>query len=994
MKKLQKSIFLFVLLMIFAGILSGCNSEKSKTFQNKEDFEKSKIGVLTGSSFDILAKEYFPKADKLYYMNITDLILNLKQEKIDGILMDEGFFTPLVWEGENLSSIHLDMPKTEYAVAFPKTEDSEKLKNQVNEFIKTRTESGWLDNLKEKWFSKTEPNYSPDFSQLKAKNGTLRIASSVECKPFDYLNNGIFSGFDSEFIFNFAKEYGYALEIDTMDFGALLPSLTVGRYDLVISSVTVTEERKESVLFSDTYCSSSIVMAVINKDESTNKNITLADIEKSTIGIVTGTNYDIIAQKKFPKATRKYFTSTADVLLALKQGKVDTLFADRDIYASMKWEKADITCIDEPIEVISNALILSKTGYDENLLNQINSFVEQSKNDGTLKHLEEKWFGDTEPTDHPDYTKLTGENGTLRVAIGDSMKPSAYKKGTFFTGYEVDFLTLFAKSYGYKLDFHGMAFEALIPSVVSGKCDIGASAITITPERKESVTFAHPHLETYGVAVVRGNSKTEEKEITLDDFNNSTIGVLTGSVFENFAKELFPDAKRQYYTIIPDMILASEQGKIDGFISETTYVTAAIWEGAKIKALPDVIANTNAGFIFQKGEKYTDLRNQLNTFIRKAKKNGLLDSLCKKWFSDTEPTEFFDANSLTGKNGVIKAVVCPDLKPLCYMKDGEIVGYEIEVLQHFAKEYGYKLELIVSTFDAVLPGVVSGKYDIGTGGITITDERAQSVDFTDSYLTVDVVMVVKRDASTSSEVNFWDDVKVNFDKTFIREDRWKLIIEGIGVTMLISICSAIFGSLLGFGLYMLSRSNTKFIQLTAKGIAKVYSRIIAGTPIVVILMILFYVIFGNFRDISGVVVAIIGFTLTFGAFVFDHLTVSVNSVNFGQTEAAYALGYTKTKAFFRIILPQAMDIFLPSYCGQAVELIKATAVVGYVAVNDLTKMGDIIRSNTYEAFFPLIATAVIYFILTWILSLLLKLVKVRFEPKRRSKEEILKGVSI
>jgi polar amino acid transport system substrate-binding protein len=253
-------------------------------------------------------------------------------------------------------------------------------------------------------------------------------------------------------------------------------------------------------------------------------------------------------------------------------------------------------------------------------------------------------------------------------------------------------------------------------------------------------------------------------------------------------------------------------------------------------------------------------------------------------------------------------------------------------------------------------------------------------------------MVVKNEEVTSVQTNFWNDVKEDFEKTFIREDRWKLIVSGIGVTMLISICSAIFGSLLGFGLYMLSRSDKKFIQVVSKGIAKVYSRIIAGTPIVVILMILFYVIFGNFRDMSGVVVAIIGFTLTFGAFVYDHLAVSVNSVNFGQTEAAYALGYPKTKTFFRIILPQAMDVFLPSYCGQAVELIKATAVVGYVAVNDLTKMGDIIRSNTYEAFFPLLATAIIYFILTWLLSLLLKLVKVRFEPKRRSKEEILKGV--
>jgi polar amino acid transport system substrate-binding protein len=87
-----------------------------------------------------------------------------------------------------------------------------------------------------------------------------------------------------------------------------------------------------------------------------------------------------------------------------------------------------------------------------------------------------------------------------------------------------------------------------------------------------------------------------------------------------------------------------------------------------------------------------------------------------------------------------------------------------------------------------------------------------------------------------------------------------------------------------------------------------------------------------------------------------------------------------------------MSIFLPSYCGQAVELIKATAVVGYIAVNDLTKMGDIIRSNTYEAFFPLIATAVIYFLLTWALAALLRLLKRRFEPKRRSQEAILNGV--
>ena len=753
MKKCFLKRFALVLLILVQCVsLIGCNVKEDKSFQSMEDFESAVIGVMNGSSFDLLASEYYPTAEKRY-LNMPDLILNLQQEKINGILMDMGFYTPIIWEGESLSYIEMDMPATEYAVAFPKAAESEALMAQFNEFIRSETENGGLAELEAKWLSASEPDGSIDFTQLTGENGTLRVATTVESKPFDYLKDGQFCGFDADFIFCFAQEYGYALEIDTMDFGALLPSLSAGRYDLAISSITVTEERKESVLFSDTYCRNPIVMAVL---------------------------------------------------------------------------------ADEP-------------------------------------------------------------------AAGG--------------------------------------------------------------------------------------------EKTLADFENATLGILSGSSFDPLAKERFPNAQRQYYSLVPDMILAVEQGKIDAYISETTYVAAAIWEGAKIETVDDVIDRTNAGYIFRKdSEGAAAVREQLNAFIIKSKESGFLQELQNKWLGSKEPSETFDNNSLTGENGTLKVAVSPDLKPVCYVKEGAVVGYEIEVLQHFAKEYGYRLEFVSMTFDAILPGVVSGKYDIGTGGMTITEERAQSVDFTESYLTVDVVMVVKASANSSAQGGFWAELKADFEKTFIREDRWKLIVEGIGVTMLISLCAAAAGSLLGFGLYMLSRSEVKLLQLLAKGIASVYSRIIAGTPVVVILMILFYVIFGKVRDMSGILVAIIGFTLTFGAFVYDHMTVSVGSVDRGQTEAAYALGYTKNKTFFRIIFPQAMTIFLPSYCGQAVELIKATAVVGYVAVNDLTKMGDIIRSNTYEAFFPLIATAVIYFLLTWILASLLKLLKLRFEPKRRRKEDILKGV--
>ena len=174
------------------------------------------------------------------------------------------------------------------------------------------------------------------------------------------------------------------------------------------------------------------------------------------------------------------------------------------------------------------------------------------------------------------------------------------------------------------------------------------------------------------------------KQLTLADFDTATIGILSGSSFDPLTKERFPNAERQYYSLVPDMILAVEQGKIDGYLSETTYLTAAIWEGAEIEAVGEVIDRTNAGYIFQKNEN-TVVREQLDTFIRNAKETGFLTELQDKWIGKAEPEEVFHNDSLTGENGTLKVAVSPDLKPLCYVKDGEIVGYEIEVLQHFAK---------------------------------------------------------------------------------------------------------------------------------------------------------------------------------------------------------------------------------------------------------------------------------------------------------------------
>ena len=479
-----------------------------------------------------------------------------------------------------------------------------------------------------------------------------------------------------------------------------------------------------------------------------------------------------------------------------------------------------------------------------------------------------------------------------------------------------------------------------------------------------------------------------EKKKTMEDYRESRVGIATGTYAATFMYDMFPDAEIIEFNTIPDLMLALTQGKIDICANDASYYSCMRWDGMNVGRLEEPIETGDYGIAFKKGEN-KELREQMNAFLAKIKENGEFDELHEKWFGDVEPTEFLSFDNLTGTNGTIKVATAADVKPFAYIKDGKLAGYDMEMMILFAQEYGYQLEVTNMNFSAILAGVTSGSYDIGISGFTITEERKESVDFSDTYHQEDVIFCITGDETENA--GFMESIKESFEKTFIRESRWKLIVEGVMITLIISVFAVLGGTALGFGLYLLARSSKQAISKTTKMFAKVYSKIIAGTPTLVILMILFYVVFGK-TNLSGVVVAIIGFILTFASFVYGQLDLTVEAVDYGQTEAAYALGYSRNQTFFRIVLPQAMKMFIPTYSGEIVGLIKATSVVGYIAVNDLTKMGDIIRGNTYEAFFPLIAVAVIYFIIIWIVTDLLAMVARKAEPKKRKDKNILKGV--
>ena len=214
--------------------------------------------------------------------------------------------------------------------------------------------------------------------------------------------------------------------------------------------------------------------------------------------------------------------------------------------------------------------------------------------------------------------------------------------------------------------------------------------------------------------------------------------------------------------------------------------------------------------------------------------------------------------------------------------------------------------------------------------------------------------------------------RAEFELNFIQKDRWKYLLDGLGVTLEITLFACLIGLALGTLVAILSSTWDKNGATMRKGfgrtvlsllnkVAQLYLTVIRGTPVVIQLMISYYVIFAFSRN--GVLIAIFAFGLNSGAYVAEIIRGGIMSVDQGQFEAGRSLGFNFVSTMTHIIIPQALKNVLPALANEFIVLIKETSVAGYVAIKDLTKGGDIIRGVTYSAFMPLIAVALIYLVL-------------------------------
>lgn len=447
----------------------------------------------------------------------------------------------------------------------------------------------------------------------------------------------------------------------------------------------------------------------------------------------------------------------------------------------------------------------------------------------------------------------------------------------------------------------------------------------------------------------------------------------------------------------------------------------------------------------------------------------------------------------------------PGFKPFEYRAGNKIVGFDIDLAQEIANDLDRKLVVEEMNFDGLITALQTGKIDIIAAGMSVTEDRAKSVNFSDSYYLANQMIIVKKDnqtiqtrddlkgkkigvqlgttgdtmvdeiaevekvqfsavpavlqelrsgridaavldnapadmyVKTTSDLKILDQKlseeyyalalrkedtnllaavnstieRVKSDGTyerliekhfstelsermglmeiFLGDQRYMYLVRGLGVTILLALAATVIGTVIGLVVALmrishwrpfkfLKKSSSKSLRYLAKWnplewLARLYTDVIRGTPVLVQLLIMYYVVFGSYQNMSKIVIAALAFGINSGAYVAELIRAGFESLPKGQWEAAQSLGLSYAQTIWYVTMPQALKVALPSLISEFITLLKETSIVGWIGATDLMRGADNIRFQTATAFESLVAAALIYLLLTTIFTRLMRRVE-------------------
>jgi polar amino acid transport system substrate-binding protein len=717
---------------------------------------------------------------------------------------------------------------------------------------------------------------------------------------------------------------------------------------------------------------------------------TVADVETKRIGLMMGTTSEKVAATMFPKASIQRFDDIMDAIAAVKAGQVDAAMTGYPTGLLAVRKNPDLLMLPDLLSDEHSSVAVRKG--DTAMLAAVNEVIDELNADGTIKDMIARWYHeDPSPYGEVDVPAVTSGE-PLRVGTSPTREPTTFIDGNRHnTGFEAELARRIAYKFKRPVEFRNMKFMGLIPALQTGKIDLIVTGMSATPERAEKVDFSHHYFVLHQRLVVRkpvaAAPAVESAAAPLRseaDLAHARIAVLTGSASEGFATKQYPNATLSQFRSLGDLTIAVKTGKADAALSDEDAIQELIRNDASFALFGGALQtfDVGAGFAKNNGE----LRQAFNTFLADLRKSGTYDDMIRRWMERHETT--MPAIALPKDGHPLRVGTSSTGLPAAAIQNNELVGFDVELIKRFGASLHRPVQFDDMDFGSLIAAVTAGKEDLIAAGMFITPERQQSIDFSDSYFRTST-----RAFGLASRINaaplakpekpsFFSRLRDSIEANLMREKRYLLVVDGLKTTIVLSLLSTLVGTLLGGIVCFMRLSRHALLRVPAK----VFIDLIRGLPVLVLLMLIFYVVFASV-DISPLLVSVIAFGLNFGAYAAEIFRSGIEGIDRGQVEGGISLGFTRTSTFVHIVLPQMIQRVLPIYKGEIISLVKMTSIVGYIAVQDLTKVSDIIRSRTFDAFFPLIGAAILYFLLSWLLVLAIGQVERWTNPKARRGRE-------
>ncbi len=455
----------------------------------------------------------------------------------------------------------------------------------------------------------------------------------------------------------------------------------------------------------------------------------------------------------------------------------------------------------------------------------------------------------------------------------------------------------------------------------------------------------------------------------VDDLPGKKIGVQIGTTGDIYATDYEGDEAGtviERYNKGADAISSLKNGKVDCVIIDEQPAIAFVNKNSDLSILDEEFVIEDYAICVSK--ENPELTMDINEALAQLRENGTLDKIINNYIADEE-YKYVSPEGLDYSNGTIVMATNATFPPYEYYEDGKIVGIDADLMQAIADILNKQLTIMDIDFDAIITAVQGGKADVGVSGMTVTEDRKKNIDFTDTYTTSKQVIIVRngnpQPLPTMEEL--LETFKEKLHQTFIEDNRYQYFLTGLQNTLIIAACAVLIGLVLGFFIAVIRTTHDKEGTLNVLNFfCQIYLTIIRGTPTMIQLLIIFYVIFAS--SDNKLLVAILSFGINSGAYIAEIIRGGIMSLDDGQFEGARSLGLTHTQTMLYIVLPQTFKNTLPALANEFIVLIKETSISAYIGLQDLTMAGNIVRGLTYEAFFPLVSVACIYLFIILILS--------------------------